>query len=48
MSSINLKLKVWRQKNSADKGKFVDYDAKGISTHASFLEMLININDIFR
>ena len=45
MSSINLKLKVWRQKNSADKGKFVDYDAKGISTHASFLEMLDVVNE---
>ncbi|MBP9886987.1 MAG: succinate dehydrogenase/fumarate reductase iron-sulfur subunit [Leptospiraceae bacterium] len=42
---MNLKLKVWRQKNSADKGKFVDYDAKGISTHASFLEMLDVVNE---
>ncbi len=45
MSSINIKLKVWRQKNAADKGKFVDYDAKGISTHASFLEMLDVVNE---
>lgn len=45
MSSINIKLKVWRQKNSADKGKFVDYDAKNISTHASFLEMLDVVNE---
>lgn len=45
MSSINLKLKVWRQKNSADKGKFIDYDAKDISTHASFLEMLDVVNE---
>jgi succinate dehydrogenase / fumarate reductase, iron-sulfur subunit len=45
MGSINLKLKVWRQKNSADKGKFVDYDAKNINTHASFLEMLDVVNE---
>lgn len=45
MSSINIKLKVWRQKNSADKGKFVDYEAKDISTHASFLEMLDVVNE---
>jgi len=45
MSSINIKLKVWRHKNSADKGKFVDYEAKDISTHASFLEMLDVVNE---
>ncbi len=45
MSTINLKLKVWRQKNSADKGKFVDYEAKDISTHASFLEMMDIVNE---
>jgi succinate dehydrogenase / fumarate reductase iron-sulfur subunit len=45
MSSINIKLKVWRQKNAADKGKFVDYEAKDISTHASFLEMLDVVNE---
>ncbi|HNH02977.1 MAG TPA: succinate dehydrogenase/fumarate reductase iron-sulfur subunit, partial [Leptospiraceae bacterium] len=42
---MNLKLKVWRQKNSADKGKFVDYEAKDISTHASFLEMMDIVNE---
>lgn len=45
MSNINLKLKVWRQKNTADKGKFVDYEAKDISTHASFLEMMDIVNE---
>ena len=43
--SLNLKLKVWRQKNSSDKGKFVDYEAKNISTHASFLEMIDIVNE---
>ncbi|HNH07540.1 MAG TPA: succinate dehydrogenase/fumarate reductase iron-sulfur subunit [Leptospiraceae bacterium] len=44
---MNLKLKVWRQKNASDKGKFVDYieEGKGISTHASFLEMLDIVNE---
>ena len=40
MGSINVKLKVWRQKNSEDKGKFVDYDA-----NACFLEMLDVVNE---
>jgi succinate dehydrogenase / fumarate reductase, iron-sulfur subunit len=28
---MNLTLKVWRQQNAADKGKFVTYKAEGIS-----------------
>lgn len=45
--NINLKLKVWRQKGTDDKGKMVDYSdvAKDISTHASFLEMLDIVNE---
>jgi len=44
---LNLKLKVWRQKNASDKGQMEDYSeyAKGISTHASFLEMLDIVNE---
>lgn len=42
---INLRLKVWRQKNKNDKGHFVEYDAKSISTDASFLEMLDQVNE---
>lgn len=42
---INLKLKVWRQKNKDDKGKMVEYDAKEINPHASFLEMLDIVNE---
>jgi succinate dehydrogenase / fumarate reductase iron-sulfur subunit len=41
---INLKLKVWRQKNEKDGGHFENYDAK-ISTDASFLEMLDLVNE---
>lgn len=43
--NLNLKLKVWRQKDKNDKGKFVDYAAKNISTHASFLEMIDVVNE---
>ena len=43
--TINLKLKVWRQKNSQTEGKFEIYDANNISTDASFLEMLDYVNE---
>jgi succinate dehydrogenase / fumarate reductase iron-sulfur subunit len=42
---MNLKLKVWRQKDSASPGKLVDYEAKSISPDASFLEMLDIVNE---
>ena len=42
---INLKLRVWRQKNSKDEGHFENYEAKGISTDASFLEMIDIVNE---
>lgn len=45
MSNLNIKLKVWRQKNSASAGEFVTYDVAGISEHASFLEMLDFLNE---
>jgi succinate dehydrogenase / fumarate reductase iron-sulfur subunit len=41
---MNLTLKVWRQKNRADKGRFETYSAQGISPDASFLEMLDVVN----
>ncbi|MBC7421105.1 MAG: succinate dehydrogenase/fumarate reductase iron-sulfur subunit [Bdellovibrio sp.] len=43
--NINLKLKVWRQKNAQAKGEFVTYDAKDVSPDASFLEMLDAVNE---
>jgi succinate dehydrogenase / fumarate reductase iron-sulfur subunit len=43
--TMNLKLKVWRQKNGNTPGKMVDYDAKGISPDMSFLEMLDVVNE---
>ena len=41
---INLKLKIWRQKNSKSAGSFVDYDVQ-VSRDASFLEMLDELNN---
>lgn len=41
---MNLKLKIWRQKNASDKGGFFEFDAKDISDDMSFLEMLDVVN----
>lgn len=43
--NINVKLKVWRQKNASDKGSFQTYDAKNISQEMSFLEMFDVLNE---
>src|SRR5207342_744556 len=43
--TINLKLKVWKQKNSNDRGSFETYEAKNISTEMSFLEMFDVLNE---
>jgi succinate dehydrogenase / fumarate reductase, iron-sulfur subunit len=42
---MNLTLHVWRQPNAAAEGRFVRYDAPGISPDMSFLEMLDVVND---
>ena len=42
---LNLKLKVWRQDNTDDSGRFEEYNAKGIDTDMSFLEMLDVVNE---
>ena len=42
---MNLTLKVWRQKNTNTRGKFVTYQAKNISPDMSFLEMLDVVNE---
>lgn len=41
---MNLKLKVWRQRANQE-GEFKEYDAKNVSEHASFLEMLDQVNE---
>lgn len=45
VSTINLTLKVWRQKNASDNGHFEIYKAKDINVNMSFLEMLDVVND---
>lgn len=42
---LNLTLKVWRQKNSQDKGQMEDYQVKDISPDSSFLEMMDILNE---
>jgi len=42
---MNLTLHVWRQASPDAKGRFVKYQAKEISEHASFLEMLDVVNE---
>jgi succinate dehydrogenase / fumarate reductase iron-sulfur subunit len=43
--NINLNLKIWRQKNAADKGHFENYPVSDISTEMSFLEMIDVLNE---
>ena len=42
---LTLNLKIWRQNGPEDKGRFMEYTAKGISTEMSFLEMLDVVNE---
>jgi len=42
---MNFTLHVWRQKSRNDNGKMVTYEAKDISSDASFLEMLDVVNE---
>jgi succinate dehydrogenase / fumarate reductase iron-sulfur subunit len=42
---MNLTLKVWRQKNSQDKGRFETYKVENISSEMSFLEMFDVLNE---
>ena len=43
--NLNLKLKIWRQKDPATRGSFVNYQLNNISTDSSFLEMLDVLNE---
>jgi succinate dehydrogenase / fumarate reductase iron-sulfur subunit len=43
--NINIKLKIWRQKNNDTKGKMEDYQLNNVSTDSSFLEMLDQLNE---
>jgi succinate dehydrogenase / fumarate reductase iron-sulfur subunit len=42
---MDLKLKVWRQDNADDVGRFEEYQARDISPDMSFLEMLDVVNE---
>jgi len=42
---MDFTLKIWRQKNSQTKGKFVKYQISNISSDSSFLEMLDVLNE---
>lgn len=44
MTSINVNLKIWRQKNRQARGSFFTFAAKDISTDMSLLEMLDVVN----
>ncbi len=43
--TINITVKVWRQKDSKAKGQFEAYQLKDISTDSSFLEMMDVLNE---
>jgi succinate dehydrogenase / fumarate reductase iron-sulfur subunit len=42
---MNVKLRVWRQKDARSAGHFVEYEAKDINANMSFLEMLDVVNE---
>ena len=43
--TINIKVRVWRQRGPKEKGHFEEYDLKNSSTNSSFLEMLDVLNE---
>lgn len=43
--NMNLNLKIWRQQNAKDQGRFQTYHVKDISSEMSFLEMLDVLNE---
>lgn len=45
MSDMTINLKIWRQKNTNDSGRFEDYLLPGVNEHMSFLEMLDVLNE---
>lgn len=42
---MKITLKIWRQKNELDKGRFVTYKLDDVSTEMTFLEMLDSLNE---
>jgi succinate dehydrogenase / fumarate reductase, iron-sulfur subunit len=43
--NITVHLKIWRQKNRKDSGRFEDYKLENVSTDSSFLEMMDQLNE---
>ncbi len=43
-NTMNLKLKIWRQKRASTPGKMVDYTLNGVNPEMSFLEMMDVLN----
>lgn len=43
--TMNLTLKVWRQRNNTERGRFETYKVEGISSEMSFLEMFDVLNE---
>lgn len=43
--TININLKIWRQKNASTEGKMESYKLDNVSTDSSFLEMLDQLNE---
>ncbi len=42
---MNIKLRVWRQKDACSEGRFVEYEARNVNPNMSFLEMLDVVNE---
>lgn len=42
---MNVKLRVWRQKNKESEGRFENYEAKDLNPNMSFLEMMDVVNE---
>src|SRR2546426_10054997 len=42
---MNVKLRVWRQKDRNNAGKFVEYEARDLNPNMSFLELLDTVNE---
>lgn len=45
MSTMTINLKIWRQDNAEDSGRFEDYTLDEVNEHMSFLEMLDVLNE---
>ena len=42
---MDFHLRIWRQESPQAKGRFEAYEARGITSHCSFLEMLDQVNE---